>query len=112
GAVLVGVAAPLLLRGNYELAIGLGVASLLGVFATWDIGGYARTVAAAGAGLMIGLVRREVRIDRIDALYIERNFYGTLQVTQDTSDRYRAVERTLYNGIIEHGQEVFRADLA
>lgn len=113
GAVFVGVVAPMVLSGNYELTIGLALVSLVGAAATWDFGWRIPVpgTALAGALLMFGLVHREVLADRLDALFIERNFYGTLQVSQETSGHYRAVERTLYHGVIEHGQQIYRADL-
>jgi SAM-dependent methyltransferase len=111
GAVLVGIVAPMLLSGNYEFTIGLALVAALGAFATWDLRPQTPLAALAGAVLMLGLLRREVKGDRKFALFSERNFYGTLHVTQDSDRHYHAWERTLYNGIIEHGQQVYRADL-
>ncbi|HEX4682749.1 MAG TPA: fused MFS/spermidine synthase, partial [Gemmatimonadaceae bacterium] len=111
GAVLVGIVAPMTLTGNYEFVIGLALVAVLGAFVTWDLRPQTPIAALAGAVLMLGLLRRAVKDDRMYSLFRERNFYGTLHVTQDSEHHYHAWERTLYNGIIEHGQQVYRADL-
>jgi SAM-dependent methyltransferase len=111
GAMLVGVAAPSVLSGNYELAIGLVLAALLALAATWASGWIARGFWTAGAAVMLALLVLEVRQDRENSLLRVRNFYGTLHVTQVSDARYNAVVRTLYNGVIEHGQQVFNTTL-
>lgn len=111
GAVLVGIVAPMILTGNYEFSIGLGIVALVAVFATRDLAWQTPVVALAGAMLMAALAMREARADRLHAVFMERNFYGTLDVTQERDGHYRAFERTLLNGIIEHGQQIYRADL-
>lgn len=111
GAILVGIAAPTFLTGNYELGLGLVFASVLGIAATWDGGWVTRGFWAIVAGFMIYVSVGQIRTDRENDLFRTRNFYGTLNVTQvDDSDRH-AIVRTLYHGVIEHGQEVFRQDL-
>jgi spermidine synthase len=109
GAILVGVAAPTLLSGNYEFALGLAMAAALGLLVTWTLGWQFRVVCAAACVALMALVVHQVRGDR--ALYRIRNFYGTLRVTQDSDDAFLAWVRTLSNGGINHGQQVFRTDL-
>lgn len=109
GAILVGVAAPTLLSGNYEFALGLVVAGALGILATWDLGWPARLACAVVCGLMLTLVRQQVRGDQ--SLYRIRNFYGTLRVQQSFDSAFMAETRTLSNGGINHGQQVYRTDL-
>lgn len=111
GATIVGVIAPAVLTGTYELAFGLCLTALLALVATWDLGWIARDFWFAGAVVLGALIVGEVKEDRHDAIARERNFYGTLHVTQYYDRSYSAPVRTLYNGIIEHGQQVFRADL-
>jgi SAM-dependent methyltransferase len=101
----------MVLSGNYEFSIGLGLVAVLGVFATWDLRWQTPLAALAGAVLMGTLAMREAKADRLNALFMERNFYGTLHVTQERDARFKAVARTLYNGIIEHGQQIYRVDL-
>jgi spermidine synthase len=109
GAIFVGVAAPTLLSGNYEFALGLSVAALLGLIVTWTLGWPARAVSLVACGLLVTLVVKQVRGDR--SLYRIRNFYGTLRVTQDSDEAFLAFVRTLSNAGINHGQQVFRTDL-
>ncbi|HVX41562.1 MAG TPA: fused MFS/spermidine synthase [Gemmatimonadaceae bacterium] len=111
GATVVGVLAPAVLSGTYELAFGLCLAAVLALAATWDLGWIARDFWAAATVVLASLIVGEVRADRHDAIARERNFYGTLHVTQYYDRSFAAPVRTLYNGIIEHGQQVFRADL-
>jgi hypothetical protein len=111
GAMFVGVAAPMVLSGNYELVIGLVFAALLGLAATWATGWILRGFWAAAAVVIVALAVTLVREDRVNALLHVRNFYGTLHVTQVADARYHADVRTLYNGVIEHGQQVFNTKL-
>jgi hypothetical protein len=111
GAMFVGVAAPMVLSGNYELVIGLVFAALLGLAATWATGWILRGVWVAAVVVIVALAVTLVREDRVNALLHVRNFYGTLHVTQVADARYHADVRTLYNGVIEHGQQVFNTKL-
>jgi SAM-dependent methyltransferase len=111
GAVLVGIVAPMVLPGNYELMGGLFFAALLGFVATWRSGWWLRSATAAAAVAMGWLLVDQVHAYQGDVLTRVRNFYGTLKVDQDTSATYKAVMRTLHHGIIEHGQQIFRVDL-
>ena len=111
GAFLAGVAAPMVLPGNYDLAIGLVFAATLGVVCTWRDGALARIVALMATGFMVALVHRQWRIDHGAIIYRERNFYGTLKVDQGSDEQVHATIRSLQHGIIEHGRQVFRVDL-
>jgi SAM-dependent methyltransferase len=111
GAIIVGVIAPTVLTGNYELAAGLCFAAALAFTVTWSLGWLARIAWTAAFGLMAAIVVVQVRADRVSSLVRIRNFYGTLHVTQAEEGDLQAISRTLYNGVISHGQEVFRTDL-
>jgi MFS family permease len=111
GAVLVGVVAPTVLTGMYELVAGLCLAAILAFVVTWQTGWLSRVAWAAVAGLMVALLIRHVKARGDNNLVHVRNFYGTLRVSQDSDRVYHAYVRTLFNGIIEHGQQVFRVDL-
>lgn len=111
GAILVGVVAPTLFPGNYELAFGLCLAAALALVATWATGWFARAVWLATTALTGFIIVTQVKADRVNSLHRVRNFYGTLHVTQVNSDIRHAFMRTLYNGVISHGQQVFRTDL-
>ena len=111
GAFLVGVVAPNVLIGNYDLAIGLACATVLAVVCTWLLGNFARVVAISVAILMGILVHRLVKADSTNSIYRVRNFYGTLRVDETHNAYFEATIRNLQHGIIEHGREVFREDL-
>jgi spermidine synthase len=76
---------------------------------TWKVGLPARVVSATAVVFLVALVVHQVRGDR--SIYRVRNFYGTLRVTQDSDESFFAYVRTLSNGGINHGQQVFRTDL-
>ena len=112
GALGVGVVAPTVLTGTYEVIIGLCLAAALGVAAMWSTGWIVRGFWFAATVLMIVLLVTRVRTHSSPGNLVRvRNFYGTLRVSQSTSAYYKATVRTLFNGIIEHGQQVFRVDL-
>jgi hypothetical protein len=112
GAVIVGVIAPTVLTGTYEVIVGLCLAGVLGLIATWSMGWIARGVWFAAAVTAMALLVTRVAQQGGDNLVRTRNFYGTLRVSQSVADGfYHATVRTLFNGIIEHGQQVFRVDL-
>jgi len=105
GAILVGVVAPLVLPGNYDLTLGVCAPSrALGVAVTWAMGWFARVFSFALSALMAMLVVFQVRDDRTNALVRVRNFYGTLHVTQVDDEELHAITRTLYHGVIMHGR--------
>ena len=111
GAFLVGVVAPMVLSGNYDLAIGLAFAAVLGIVCLWPLGNFARVVSISMGVLMAALIQRQVKLDRESSIYRVRNFYGTLRVDETRSALLEATVRNLQHGIIEHGREVFREDL-
>jgi hypothetical protein len=106
------VIAPTVLTGTYEVIVGLCLAGVLGLIATWSMGWIARGVWFAAAVTAMALLVTRVAQQGGDNLVQTRNFYGTLRVSQSVADGfYHATVRTLFNGIIEHGQQVFRVDL-
>jgi SAM-dependent methyltransferase len=111
GAMIVGVIAPMVLHGNYELVFGLVALALLAMWSTWSLGWIARNFWFAAAIGLAYCAARFVHVDVGDSFVRERNFYGTLRVSQAKSSDLHAVVRTLYNGVIEHGQQVYREDL-
>ena len=111
GGIAVGVLAPSVLSGNYELVFGLVFAAVLGLAVTWTFGWFARSFWLLCSAALTVLCITRVRDDRAGAPMRLRNFYGTLHVEQHYDTAYKANVRTLYNGVIEHGQQVMRADL-
>jgi len=107
GAIFVGIVAPYALTGMYELAGGLAFAAVLALVVSWPIGLPMRVFWSAVVTAAVWLIVRDVREDRENAFYRTRNFYGDLHISQNYYDSYHATARTLYHGVIEHGQQVF-----
>ena len=107
GAIFVGIVAPYTLSGMYELSGGLAFAALLGLVVSWPVGLPMRVFWSAVVTAAVWLIVRDVREDRENAFYRTRNFYGDLHISQNYYDSYHATARTLYHGVIEHGQQVF-----
>ena len=102
-----------ILTGTYEVIIGLILAAALAVVALWPMGWIVRIFWLAATSVMIALLVSRVRTQSSPGNLVRvRNFYGTLRVSQTINDDYyKATVRTLFNGIIQHGQQVFRVDL-
>jgi SAM-dependent methyltransferase len=111
GAILAGVVAPTVLTGSYELALGLCLAAALGFAVTWSAGWLSRVFWVGVTAAMIAVVVKQVKSDRANNILRLRNFYGTLHGTQDYDGTLHANERTLFHGVIEHGQQIYREDL-
>jgi spermidine synthase len=109
GAVLVGIAAPLVLPGNYDFAIGLLLTAVLGLVVAWPGGRVMRGVWSALLAAGIALIATQVRSDSGSIVRV-RNFYGTVRVTH-VHEPQKADVRSLYHGAITHGRQVFRIDL-
>ena len=107
GAICVGIIAPYALTGTYELAGGLCLAAVLALVVSWTYGLLPRVLWSAVVTAAVWLIVRDVRSDQKNAVYRTRNFYGDLHISQNYYDSYKANVRTLYHGLIEHGQQVF-----
>ena len=112
GAIMVGVVGPLALAGNYELVFGLTLVGVLVLVTTWSTGWPPRVLWSIATVALALLARRFITVETKGSLLHTRNFYGTLRVADAMDDSLHATVRTLYNGVIEHGQEIFREDLA
>ena len=110
GAVLVGIVAPLVSPGNYDVAIGLVLTAALGLVVAWPGRRVMRFVWAALVVDALVLVLSQVDNDRSSAILRVRNFYGTLRVTHVHQPPMPDV-RSLYHGVIVHGRQVYRLDL-
>ncbi len=106
GGALVGLAAPALLPGYYEVEIGLVLLSLAVVACRWPRRGW------VAAGLLVLLCSTATAIQRIDAstrnlVAMERNFYGVIRV-RDFGDPAKpgTQERELVHGRILHGLQL------
>ena len=109
GSFLIGIAAPLLFDFNYDLAITFFITALLALAATWRSGWPQRLLwSAASIMLLVLTIWIHIAYQR-QTLVAVRNFYGSLRVKQNYGFP-GATLRTLANGTIEHGTQIFGTD--
>jgi len=109
GSCLIGIVAPLLYRYNFDLAITFLITALLVLAATWKDGWNQRLLWSV-AGVLMALLVFWIHTATVrDTMVVVRNFYGSLRVKQDHSYPGATV-RTLMNGTIQHGTQIFGTD--
>jgi hypothetical protein len=116
GSFLIGIVAPLVFSGNYDLALTF-LATALAVLAVvwepaaaWTTAWPQRLLWATGSGLLVFLVAALHSVYHHHTLVTVRNFYGTLRVQQTVTEHGDPI-RTLMNGTIQHGTQIFSPDL-
>jgi hypothetical protein len=106
GALAIGLGAPMVLHGYYELAIALVLCALLFAWqargATWWLTSGAVAVCVA----TIAIAVYQVREYRTDMRVMVRNFYGVVR-TRDFPEPPRF--RAMYHGAINHGGQFLDA---
>jgi SAM-dependent methyltransferase len=110
GSFLIGIAAPLIFNYNLDLPITFLVTALLALAVNWRSAWSQRllwVVASAAMLVVTFMVRRAYEHDTIVAV---RNFYASLRVTQDLFSYPGATVRTLMNGSIQHGTQIYGTD--
>jgi len=107
GSIFVGIVAPMIFRGSYELACGLILTAVLALAVTWKQGIGWRLFWSAASITLAVLSGREVRRDGTYAIARVRNFYGSLRVTEKLEPPFPGYTRTLLHGTIEHGTQIF-----
>jgi spermidine synthase len=109
GSMFVGVLAPMVFSGSYEMAWSLVYTAALAAVLMWRQNWAWRFFwPAAAVGLLVVLVLQE-RADRENAIVQVRSFYGTLRVTDEATEdagRYR----TLIHGTIQHGTQFMASE--
>jgi len=111
GAFLIGIVSPLLFSFNYDLALTFFVTALLALAVTWSSGWAQRLLWSTASILLLALVvMLHLAYQRNTPLAI-RNFYGSLRVRQSLSAYPGATMRTLTNGSIQHGTQIFSTEL-
>jgi len=94
------------MRYNLDLPITFLVTALLALLVNWRGGWSQRMLWLVASGAMLVLVFWVLTAYRRDTLVAVRNFYASLRVTQNHSYPGATV-RTLSNGSIEHGTQIF-----
>jgi spermidine synthase len=107
GSFLIGVASPLIFRFNYDLALSFFVTALLALAVTWSSGWQQRMLWATASVLMLVLVVMLHLAFLRNTPIAVRNFYGSLRVRESFSTHPGALTRTLTNGTIQHGSQIF-----
>jgi hypothetical protein len=111
GAFFVGVLAPVVFSANYELFWGLIFVSALAAAVSWKQGYAWFLFYGAGTLAMVALLVFQVRTYERDTIAQMRSFYGPLRVTETPLSFGHGTVRTLYNGTIEHGTQLYGTGL-
>jgi hypothetical protein len=104
GAVCVGLLAPHILSGIYELPMVLLLAAFLGVVVLWLEGWSARFFWASMTVAMCAVLVFNVRTTRQGTVAMMRNFYGALRIQEFKAGRLLPY-RVLLHGTIQHGAQ-------
>ena len=105
GAIFVGVFAPRIFSGVYELPITLVLTAVLAILLNWRDGGWpVRLLWIGVACCMLLVLGANVKAYGENSLSIRRSFYGALRVVQSPRAGPQQ-NRTLYHGTIEHGAQ-------
>lgn len=103
GGLLVGFGAPYLLKGYFELAIGLTACACLLLYRTYRLAWWAMIGAAGVVGATAWGAGKSVDRQVTDSIVMMRNFYSVLKVREFEDP---AVFRTLVHGGIMHGGQL------
>ncbi|HEX8924646.1 MAG TPA: hypothetical protein VF786_02580, partial [Terriglobales bacterium] len=109
GSFLIGIAFPLLFRFNMDLVITCCFTALLAFVATWQDGWNSRLLWGVGTLIMTVQIFWIQTVNWRNTQVAVRNFYGALRVKQNFGYP-GAILRTLTNGNVEHGTEIFGTD--
>jgi hypothetical protein len=109
GSFLIGIAAPLLYSLNLDLPISFLATALLALAVNWRSNWSQRMVWIVASAAMVALTFMVRRAYLDDTTVTVRNFYAALRVKQDHSYPGTTV-RTLLNGSIQHGTQIFGTD--
>ena len=105
GAIFVGLIAPRIFSGIYELPLTLVVTAVLALGVIWQDEDWLTRTLWAGivAGMLVVFVGN-VAAFRKDSLTLRRSFYGSLRVVESKHAGTRQT-RTLFHGTITHGAQ-------
>lgn len=107
GAIFVGLLAPAVFSGIYELPVALMVTAALATVLTWNEGAWPVRILWMGVTIStLAIAVANVRAYHENALDLRRSFYGSLRVVQSPRAGFEQ-KRTLFHGIIEHGSQFF-----
>jgi hypothetical protein len=107
GTFFIGIASPLLFSANYDLAIAFLLTAVLALWVTWRDGWPQRLLWSTASVLLLGLLVMLHNGYAHEAIFLARNFYGSLRVKQTSTPAQAAPVRMLLNGTIQHGTQPF-----
>jgi hypothetical protein len=110
GSFLISIASPMLFSFNYDLSLSFCITALLALAVLWRLGWEHRLLWATSSILMFVLVFLLRTAYERNTPVAVRNFYGSLRVKQ-TVGYPSATIRTLTNGTIQHGTQIFSDEL-
>ena len=112
GSFLIGIASPVIFSFNYDIAITFLATAMLALAVMWESGWMQRLLwSTASVLLMVLVVMLHIAYQRDTPLAV-RNFYASLRVRQSLSAFPGSMLRTLTNGTIQHGTEIFSPQLS
>ena len=106
GSFIIGIAFPLLFRFNFDLVITCAFTALLALLVTWQDGWSSRLLWSAVTIVMALQIFWINIVSWRNTNVAVRNFYGALRVKQ-TFGIPGSTLRTLTNGNVEHGTQIF-----
>jgi SAM-dependent methyltransferase len=109
GAIFVGLVAPSVFDGVYELPFTLFAIAVLALVSTLSSGWPLRILWVGVVGCMAAVFVANVKAYHENSLLLVRNFYGSLRVVQSPHAGPEQT-RTLFHGTIQHGAEFLWAD--
>ncbi|KAA6457535.1 hypothetical protein DYQ86_22150 [Acidobacteria bacterium AB60] len=107
GSFLIGIAAPLVFAYNLDLPVTFFITAVLALLVNWRNGWNQRLLWGVATVAMVAvtfMVRYSYAHNTTVAV---RNFYASLRVTQDLFSYPGTTVRTLLNGSIQHGTQIF-----
>ncbi len=105
GAVFVGLIAPQIFGGIYELPLSLAFTALLALLLTWKSGGWGARVLWTGVTASMAVVfLLNWHAYNQNSLALKRSFYGSLRVVQSYPAGPDQI-RTLFHGTVQHGNQ-------
>ncbi len=109
GSIFVGVVAPFIFLGSYELAWSLVYTAALAAAVMWKEHWGWRIFWPAATAALMAAVAFQVRAYGENTIVQVRSFYGIMRVQQETTEEGE-LYRTLIHGTIQHGTQYYGSD--
>jgi spermidine synthase len=112
GSFLIGIASPLVFSFNYDLPLTFFVTAVLALAVTWSSNWAQRLLWSTASILSLVLVVMLHMAYQRNTPFAVRNFYGSLRMRESLSAYPGSTMRTLTNGTIQHGTQIFSPELS